>query len=175
MLLTVACHLTIVAKLFWSGRRSTEYAVPVFCFFLTLMPLESRLVIPGLFDVTIMRLSLLTLLVLYLVKRKPPAYGSILFRNLMLLHVAWALCSTVYSISFATSAKQLIAQVLEYYLLYFLIVRSITREKTVYRMLYGMVMAMSLCCVFSILEVGASYSILRLFPSNLWITYNGGL
>ena len=38
-----------------------------------------------------------------------------------------------------------------------------------------MMMAMTVCCLFSLVEAYKSYSILRIFPSNLWITYNGGL
>jgi O-antigen ligase len=45
----------------------------------------------------------------------------------------------------------------------------------VHRMLYAMLLAMGLCCVFSIFEVFASWSVLRIFPASNWITYNGGL
>jgi hypothetical protein len=142
---------------------------------LTLMPLESRLVIPGLIDLNTMRVSLLVLLALYLTHRKPLNTERLPLKNLMLLHVTWALCSAVLSLSVATSMKQLISQVLEYYLMYFLIVRSVTNKRTIYKMLYSMMMAITICCIFALLEAYASYSILRVFPRNLWITYNGGL
>ena len=167
--------MLLIASLLWSGRRHTEDALPVFCFFLTLMPLEARLVIPGLIDLNTMRVSLLVLLVLYLTHRKPLNTEGLPLKNLMLLHVAWALCSAALSLSVATSIKQLISQVLEYYLMYFLIVRNITNKRTIYKILYSMMMAISLCCIFALLEAYASYSILRIFPRNLWITYNGGL
>ena len=131
MMLIIVMQCTIVASLLWFGRRNTEDALPAFCFFLTLMPLEARLVIPGLCDVNTMRVSLMTLLFLFLVKKRPPNPGRIPLKNLMLLHVCFVVCSTAYSISLATSVKQLISQVLEYYLMYFLIVRSITSEKMV--------------------------------------------
>jgi hypothetical protein len=139
------------------------------------MPLEARLVIPGVFDVNTMRVSLLTLLVLFFSKKKSPNTSRIPLKNLMVLHVTWVLISTAYSISVATSIKQLISQVLEYYLMYFLIVRSITSLTTLYKVLYAMMMAIGLCCIFSLAEVYATWSILRIFPQNLWITYNGGL
>jgi hypothetical protein len=175
MLLIVLIQCTIVGALLWSGRRRVEDALPVFCFFLTLVPLEARLVIPGVFDVNTMRVSLLTLLLLFLTKKRPPNASRIPLKNVMVLHVTWVLCSTAYSISVATSVKQLISQVLEYYLMYFLIVRSITSVTTIRKILYAMIMAMGLCSTFSLLEVYASWSILRIFPANLWITYNGGL
>jgi O-Antigen ligase len=175
MMLVVVLQTFLIAALLWSGRRRTEDALSVFCFFLTLMPLEARLVLPGLFDLNTMRVSLLSLLVLFLVHKKPQNAERLPLKNLMLLHVAWALCSTAYSLSVATSIKQLISQVLEYYLMYFLVVRSITSTKTIYKILYSMMMAITICCVFALFEAYASYSILRVFPSNLWITYNGGV
>ena len=42
-------------------------------------------------------------------------------------------------------------------------------------MVFAMMMAMGICCIFSIIEVYARWSILRIFPANLWITYNGGV
>lgn len=175
MMLVILLQSFIIVCLLWFGRRRSEDALPAFCFFLTLMPLEARLVIPGLFDVNTMRVSLLTLLFLFLIKKRPPNPGPLPLKNLMLLHVTWVLCSTAFSLLVATSIKQVISQVLEYYLMYFLIVRTITNEKTIYKILYAMMMAMSLCSVFALAEAYASYSVLRIFPSNLWITYNGGL
>jgi hypothetical protein len=175
MIIILSMQCTMVTALLWFGRRRIEDALPAFCFFLTLMPLEARLVIPGVCDVNTMRVSLLTLLVLFLSKKRPPNTNRIPLKNLMMLHVAWILCSTAYSISVATSIKQLVAQVLEYYLMYFLIVRSITSLSTLYKILYAMMMAIGLCCICSLAEVYATWSILRIFPQNLWITYNGGV
>jgi O-Antigen ligase len=175
MLVVIAIQLVIVVSLIWTSRKGLENALPVLCFFLVLMPLESRIVIPGLFDFNTMRVSLLTLLILYFYRREPSYGGPIPLKRLMFLHIGWAICSTLYSLSVATSAKQLISQVLEYYLLYFLLVRTISSVQTLYKIVFAMVMAMSLCCVFSLLEAYATWSILRIFPSNLWITYNGGV
>jgi O-Antigen ligase len=175
MTIILCLQLVIVVSLIVASRRRLENALPVFCFFLVLMPLESRLVIPGLFDFNTMRVSLLTLLVLYFSRREPGSGERLPLKRLMFLHISWAGCSTLYSLSVATSAKQLISQVLEYYLLYFLLVRTISSVKSLYNIVFAMMMAMSLCCIFGLLEAYASWSILRIFPSNLWITYNGGV
>ena len=90
---------------------------------------------------------------------------------MMYLHVAWAICSTLYSLSVATSAKQLIGEVIEYYLLYYILFRTISNVRTVHKILYSMMIAMGLCCIFAMFEAYASWSILKIFPSNLWITY----
>lgn len=176
MILIICMQFVIVLSLVVASRRSLENALPVFCFFLVLMPLEARLVIPGLFDFNTMRVSLLTLLVLYLYHGRPNSDDAPLpLRSLILLHISWAVCSTIYSLSIATSAKQLISQVVEYYLLYFLFVRIITRVSTIYNIVFAMVMAMGICSIFGVVEVYAQWSILRIFPQNLWITYNGGV
>lgn len=174
MILILSIQCLIVIILLWSGRKGLESALPVWCFLLTLMPLESRLVLPGLCDVNTMRVSLITMLTLFLTRKKRPNVAPLPLKKWMFLHVFWVLCSTAYSLSMVTSIKQLISQMLEYYLMYFLIVRSITEVRTIHRILYAMFLALSLCCVFSLFEVYGSWSILRIFPANLWITYDGG-
>ena len=175
MILIICMQFVIVLSLVIAARRSLENALPVFCFFLVLMPLEARLVIPGLFDFNTMRVSLLTLLALYLYHGRASSDDSPLpLKSLILLHISWAVCSTIYSLSVATSVKQLISQVVEYYLLYFLFVKIITRVSTIYDIIFAIVMAIGICSIFGVAEVYARWSILRIFPQNLWITYNGG-
>lgn len=173
MVLIVIIQIAMVVGLFLASRRSLEDALPFFAFFVVLMPLESKLVIPGVCDFTTTRVCLLTLLVLYFIRGGNRDYRPMPLKILMLTHVAWALLSTMYSISFVTSVKQLISQVLEYYLLYFLFVRTITSVRTIYNILFAVSMAMGLCCVFALLEAYANWSIISIFPSNLWITYYG--
>lgn len=175
MALSLCMQLAIVASLVYASRRSLENALPVFCFFLVLMPLESQVPVPGLCDLTTMRFSIVTLLILYFVKGERNIREPLPLKNLMLLHVFWVAISTAYSLSFTTSAKQLLSQVVEYYLLYFLLVSIITNVDTIHRMLFASVMAMTLCCLFGIVEVYAHWSILHIFPADQWITYNGGV
>jgi hypothetical protein len=171
MILILLTDLVVVLSLAVLSRRSLEAALPLFCFILVLFPVESRLVIPGLFDLTTTRVAILTIFVLYIIKGKRTSREPVPLKYLMYLQVAWALASTLYSISFATSAKQLIGQVLEYYLLYYLLVRIISRLETVYNILYAVTGAMALCSVFGLFEAYASWSVLTVFPSNLWLTY----
>jgi O-antigen ligase len=174
MILIAFFQLAIVGGLVRASRRRLEDALPLFCFFLVLMPLESRFVIPGLFDVNTMRISLATLLILYLVKGKNSGREPLPLRRAMLLHVGWAICSTLYSLSVATSMKQLLTQVLEFYTMYFLLVKTISRVETVYKIIYAMMLAMGVCCFFALLEAYASWSILSIFPPSTWITYDSG-
>src|ERR1700760_4257603 len=113
MIFILFLQFTILVTLVVTSRRRLENALPFFCFFLVLMPLESRVVIPGLFDFNTMRLSLLTLWILYVIKGKSSSREPLPMKGLMSLHIGWAICSTLYSLSVATSAKQLLSQVLE--------------------------------------------------------------
>src|SRR5690242_17208624 len=111
MIIILVMDFAIVLSLVFASRRSLEDALPVFSFFAVLMPYEARLVIPGLFDVSTIRVALLTLLLLFLAKRDRTIKTRIPLKRLMLLHVGFVLCSTFYSLSVVTSTKLLIAQV----------------------------------------------------------------
>ena len=171
MVLIAILHLSVIITLVVTSRRCLENALPYFSFFLVLLPGEAKFIIPGLFDLSAERVALATLLVLFLVRGKSNGVKNVPLKNLMYLHAGWALCSTLYSLSVATSFKQLLAQVLEYYLLYYLFVKIITDVRTIYRIVFAMMMAIGLCCVFALLEAYARWSVLSLLPSNLWVTY----
>jgi hypothetical protein len=175
MLVILSLQFLMIVSMVRASRNHLENVLPVFTFFVVLMPLECRLVVPGVCDFNTMRVGLLTLLILYLGRRQERNPRRIPLKTLMLMHVGWAVCSTIYSLSVVTSIKQLISQVLEYYLMYFLFIRIITRLQTLYNIVFAVSMAIGLCCTFSLLEAYANWSILRVFPSSLWITYNGGV
>lgn len=175
MLLVALLQIGIVMSLYRAGRRRLEDALPLFCFFLVLMPLEAKLVIPGLFDVNIMRVSLVTMACMFFSQAQRKRGPKLPLSSLMGAHVAWALLSTAYSLSVVTSIKQLLSQVVEFYLMYYVIAKTLTKIETVHRMLYAMLLAMGICCFLSLFEVFASWSVLRIFPASNWITYNGGL
>jgi hypothetical protein len=164
--------VVVILSLVIASRRRLEDCLPVFCFFAVLIPNESKLVISGGFDLGTTRVSLLTLLTLFFIRGRHMYRQPLPLKRLMVLHIAWALLSTCYSLSVMTSAKQVIAQVVEYYLLYYIIVRTISDVETMYQILYAMVLAIGVCCIFGIVEVCASYSVIRIFPSEVWTTYD---
>jgi hypothetical protein len=174
MALIVGIDLVVIVSLIVASRRRLEDALPVFCFFVVLLPFESRLVIPGLFDLTTERVALFTLFVLFLIRRAPARSTYFPLKGLILLHVVWVLCSTVYSLSAITSVKQLIAQVVEYYLFFYIVVKTTSDVRTVYKTLYTMTVALGICCIFAMFEAYALWSILNIFPPQLWTTYDSG-
>lgn len=172
MALIFVIDLVVIVSLIIASRRRLEDALPLCCFLIVLVPFESRLVIPGLFDLTTERIALFTLFALYIVRRAPSSRSKFPLKRLILLHVVWVLCSTAYSISVITSVKLLIAQVLEYYLFFYIVIKTTTDVRTIYKTLYAMAIALGICCFFGLFEAYASWSILNVFPSNLWTTYD---
>jgi hypothetical protein len=173
MLVVFLIDVVVVVSLIIAGRKRLEAALPLLCFYLVLMPIESRFVIPGVFDLGTDRVAILTLLVLFFVRHKSSSQSRIPMKRLMYLHIAWVVCSTLYSISVATSIKQLIGQVIEYYLLYYILLRLISDVRTIHKILYAMTAAVAVACVFGVVEAYTRWSVLNIFPSNLWIMYGG--
>src|SRR3954453_15780980 len=171
MLVILAIDLLVIVGLIRAGRIRVENALPLFSFILVIAPLESRLVIPGAFDLSTERVAMLTLLGLFLAHGRELCKRKIPLKYLMFIHVVWAICSIPYSLSVAPSIKPLIPQVLEYYLMYYMFLRIISDVPTVYKVLYAMTMAMGLCCLFGLFEAYALWSILSIFPRELWTTY----
>jgi hypothetical protein len=173
MLVVFLIDVVVVVSLVIAGRKRLEGALPLLCFYLVLMPIESRFVIPGVFDLGTDRVAILTLLVLFFFRRTPENRTPIPMKRLMYLHIVWAVGSTLYSISVATSIKQLIGQVIEYYLLYYILLRLISDVRTVNKILYAMTAAVAVACIFGVIEAYTYWSVLTIFPSNLWIMYAG--
>jgi hypothetical protein len=171
MALVLCIDLLVIICMIRAARHRLEDALPVLAFFLVLIPYESRLVIPGAFDLSTSRVGVLTLLALFLFRRERANLGRVPLRGLMTLCAVWALGSTLYSLSTSVSAKQLLAQVLDYYLLYYMFVSIVSDVRTIQKIAYGMVLALGLCCIFSMFEAYALWSILMVFPAKLWTTY----
>jgi hypothetical protein len=171
MLIVVLIDIIVAASLIIAGRRSVESALPLFAFYLVLLPHESRLVIPGGFDVSTDRVAIIVMLGLFILRRVDRRPDGIPLARLIWFNIACGLCSTIGSLSIATSAKLLIGQIVEYYLLYFMIVRVVSNRRTIHNVMLAMAMAMGVCCVCGLFESYARWSILSVFPSNLWVTY----
>lgn len=174
MIVIIVIDFLVVLSLVLLGRRSLENALPVFAFILVLVPYESRLVIPGLPDLTTERVAVSTMLCMFLSSRHyVKATHRVPMKRLMFVHVAWVVMSSLLSLSIATSMKQTISQLLEYYTLYYVIIMTVYSVETVYKTIYALLIALSICCVFSVFEVYGSWSVLRIFPPELWTTYDG--
>lgn len=155
-------------------RRGLERALPVFAFFITLLPEECHIPLPGLFDLYTHRLALIVMTVLFCAKNKRSAIRILPLKNLLIMHGGWLLLSTLTSIVVMTSAKQFIAQVLEYYVIFFIMVKTITDVETVFKIVFSMVAAVGVACIFGLIEIYFQWTVLSLFPADLQEFYGTG-
>lgn len=155
--------------------KDLERTLPFVAFLLTLMPRDSTIPLPGLFELTTHRVILVTLGLLYVFFRNSGAGGHADFstplKYLILAHITWSLLSTMNSVVFVLSLRKMLAQVCEYYLLYYIFARTITNVATVRRILFGIVSAMILCSVFGFIEAYFHWSVLTLFPQTTFGEY----
>jgi hypothetical protein len=154
-------------------KHGLERALPAFVFFLTLIPGECRIV-TGVFDLYTSRLALIVLAALFFTKRKKSVIQTFPLKNLLFVHAGWLLLSTLVSIVVLTSAKQFLAQVLEYYLIYYIILKTVTDVQTISKLAFAMVAAVGVACCFGLLEIYAGWSVLSIFPAELQQTFGSG-
>jgi O-Antigen ligase len=174
MFLVAIIDVIVVVTLCWvAKRRGLAEALPYFTFFVVLIPDQSQFKLPGLFDLTSRRVAVATLLALYVTTPKPRNSLATPLKYLMLLSAAWVAISTFSSLQFSTSFKQLIAQVAEYYIVYYIFVHTVSRMETIHRVASALVLAIGVCCVFACFEAYLNWSVMSLFPAELWNTYEG--
>jgi len=164
-LLDFAAIALLVGVAFYKG---VEQALPFLAFFMVLIPNESKIPLPGLFDLTTQRLVLVTVAALYFLLGERNAQAGRTARTslkyLIAAHIGWSLISTANSVVFDISFKRLLSQVLEYYLLYYVLTRAVSQVRTIHKILFAIVAAIGVCGIFAYLEAYHSWSVLSLFP-----------
>jgi len=97
--------------------KGLEDALPFATFAIVFLPIETRLS-TGIFELTIQRLVIVVLFLLYFLapKNNAPANARLAMplKWLMLAHIAWCILSTMFSIDPVASVKKLISVVFEY-------------------------------------------------------------
>jgi O-Antigen ligase len=171
MLVIVIDILVVTLLVGITLKKGLESALPFLGFSLILLPIQSRIAVPGLFDFTSSRIAIITFTGLYLALgakggRAESGQGNPL-KVLMLLTIGWGLISTANSVVFTTSLKTVLSEIFEYYLPYYLFFRIITTRDTVHKILKAMVAAMVVCCFCGYLEIQIGWSVLSLLPATV--------
>lgn len=173
MWLIVVIDILVVGRLLVLAKtKGIEATLPFVAFLMVLMPLECELSL-GVFYMTVQRLTIVVLLLVYLFSARRNNRRGIPLTFLMCASAVWTFISTLNSPVFLVSFKQLATQISEYYLLYYLVTRTVTTFKTVNAMLRAMVFAMVLCCIFGLCETYFHWSVLSVFPHENWV-YDSG-
>jgi len=171
MVLVCVINLIVIGGLvFLAVTKGLERALPFFTFMVVLVPTDSKIELPGLFDLTTQRVALITLAVLFLVlgERKGPdakAFATPL-KYLICTHIVWCIISTSDSIVPLASFKRMLSQIFEYYLIYYIFVRVASSKETINKILSAMVAAMTLACILGIPEERWHWTIMSWFPTS---------
>jgi len=181
MALIIAIDLIVVGALVTIAlTKGLERALPFFTFAMIVVPLESKLNLAGMFDLTSSRVAIITLGVLFVVvgqnRSEPPEANRTPLNYLMLLAIGWGFISTLDSVVPTTSLKTVLSQFLDYYVVYYIFVKTVRNTRTLNKILFAFIGAMVVCCILGLLEVYQGKSVISLFPT---ITYRfsttGGL
>lgn len=170
MALVVIIDLVVIGVLVAVAlTKGLEATLPFFAALLIMLPIQSKIEVPGLFDLTSSRIAIIVVAGLYLALGKKGGGAESGQGNplalLMLLTIGWSLVSTANSIVFTTSLKTVLSQVFDYYLVYYLFYKILTERETIHKSLKAMVAAAVLCCLFGYFEIKFGWSVMSLFPA----------
>lgn len=169
MALVLLIDIIIVCVLVWlTLTKGLERTLPFFAFVVVLVPWQSQIKVPGLFDLATQRIALITLIGLYLLTRmaKPRTRSArrVPIKTLMLISIGWLLLSAANSVVPTTSLKMVMSEAIDYYLMYIILVRTITRTETIHRILFGVVAALMVCSVLGVGEARFGWYVPHWFP-----------
>jgi len=164
-ILHIIVALVLIKK---SYSRGLKEALPFFCLVLILSPGEAQIRISGIFDISLQRTAVTVLFFLYLFlkdSRKNYINRDLkVVKYLIIVAIAWQLLANFNSIVPVTSFKRMVAYLLEFYLVYFILVNTIDDLKTVYKVISSIVLAMTIACIFGIIELYSGWSPKDLLP-----------
>lgn len=159
--------LAVVTLVYVAMTKGYERALPVAAFFIVLFPEESKLPIPGVFDLTTQRFVTITLILLAFVARhrQRPLPKKLPLQIAVAVLAAWWLLSGLNSIVMATSVKNVLAQILDYFTIYYIFAKYVTSTATVRKIIFGMVAGMVVCSVFGLLEAYEQWTVISILPT----------
>jgi hypothetical protein len=169
MVLIIVIDIIVIMVLFWLAlAKGVDGALPFAAFVIALVPLESEIILPGLFDILTQRVVIVTLALLYIFLWRSdgePKSASTPMKYLLLAAILWLAVSTANSVDPGSSLKASICELLDLFLLYYIYVKTVSRVETVNRILMAIVAAMAVCSVLGLIEAYAEWSVSSLFPA----------
>lgn len=169
MALIIALDVGVIAWLVYVAfARGFEKVLPIAAFLLVIFPSASRIQLPGLFDLTTQRVTVLALCALYIAvgrrERDDEVREPAVLRNLLMCVVGWMLISSAESVVPSISFKSTLSQYFDFCTVYLIYARTIHNREVLNKVIAGFVAGMAGCCLFGILEVYADWKIASLFP-----------
>jgi hypothetical protein len=169
MLLIIIINLVVVIYLCRTAIvRGFESVLPQAAFIIVVLPFESQIRLPGLFDLTTQRLVIMVLAALYATHgMRERALGDerkLPLKYILSLLLVWMAISSASSVVKEVSFKATLSQLLDFIVPYYIYSRTISKVETVHKILWAFVAALGLCSVFGCLEVYQGWRVLTLFP-----------
>ncbi len=167
--LIIAIDALVVVLLCWIAlQKGFEQALPWAAFFLILIPNESQIRLPGLFDLTTQRAIVIVLLILYLTLGRsatvPRNRAPLPFKYLIVIQVVWLFVATANSVVLTVSLKTVLSQILDFYLVFYIFAKAVSRVETVHKILFAFVAALFVCSILGVVEAYKGWSVISLFP-----------
>lgn len=179
MALIIAIDMIVVAVLVGVVlAKGFEAVLPVFAFIVIVVPTESVLPMPGLFDLTTQRVATIALAALYLAfetrNANEPEGQATPLKYLLLAYIGWSMISTLNSIVFVISLKTVLSNIFDFCLVYYIFIKTITGTESVHKILRAFVAALTACCVFGWFEAYHHWRVISLFPDMTYRFSNQG-
>jgi hypothetical protein len=170
MALSITIDVILVAALVvLTLTKGFERTLPLFAFLVIVLPEEARIGFGDLFVLTSARIVIAMLVVLYILfgSQLPQSGGSnsLPLKYLLILYLGWCMVSTLNSIVFTVSLKNVLSYALEFYVVYYIVAKSVSSVETVHKILAAMVAALVVCCVFGFVERFTGWKVSDLFPT----------
>lgn len=166
MIFVIVIDVVVVASLLVVAlTKGFERSLPLAIFLMMLFPVESKIDLPGLFDLTTQRLIVVVLIILYFaVGRVRGRREKLPLKYLLILLIGWMLLSSANSVVREVSFKSTLSQLLDFTVPYYIYAMTVSKVETVNKILFAFVAAMFLCAILGYLEIYQNWSVISLFP-----------
>jgi O-antigen ligase len=158
--------LSVLALIVVALTKGFEQTLPLAAFLYLLFPEESKIAIPGLFDLTTQRFMTIALVILciFLGRRSEASPRKLPLKWGVVAMVVWWTIAAANSVVLTISLKAVASQFLDYVVIYYFFVRYTSSTDTVRKILFGLVAGMTVCSVFGLIETYAGWTVMSLFP-----------
>jgi len=155
-----------------AGTRGTAKALPLFTCLVLLMPIRASINIGSLFDLNMQRLFVLLLVVIYARNRESPKdeegqdlrWFDIPFVKLMLVNFAAMSVSTIFSVNWVVSLKNLLMHATEYFLIYVIFCETIATTEDVEGVINALYAAAVVLALFAVVESYTDWNPVNYLP-----------
>ena len=166
--LMVVCGTAIVKK----GLKDMVSTLPVITAMIILMPIRAKINL-GFIDLNMQRLFVLLLILLYLLYTQTEENNSIIkswldvpFIYLIILNIIILCISTIFSVNFMVSLKNILMSTAEFFIIYIIFCRLINTPEDVEKIFQSIYISVIILAVFAVIESYTEWNPVTYLPSD---------